>query len=330
MRERVCAEMATSMKLAMMLPARRGIQWNYAAQLGVKYAITKAASDLSGKKDPSDLDALYQIKKEFQEEGLTLYGLEGDQFDMGRIKLGLPGWEEDISRYKKMLENMGKLEIPLLCYNFMAGVGWFRTDYEIPERGGALATGFDAGKVEKKPVIITKEQMWENYSRFIAEVIPTAEKWGVRMALHPDDPPIDCLLGYSRIMTSGEAYRKALSLSDSPSHGITFCQSCFRLAGEDVYELIKEFGSRIAFLHIRDVDGVKEKFRETFHDNGPTDMAKLMKLANQYAPGCVVRPDHTPTMAGEDNGNAGYAVLGNHFAVGYIRGLADGQNILLE
>ena len=318
------------MKLAMMLPAKPGIQWNYAAQLGVNYAITKAASDLSGRKDPSDLDALYQIKKEFQQEGLTLYGLEGDQFDMSRIKMGLPGWEEDISHYKKMLENMGKLEIPLLCYNFMAGVGWFRTDYEIPERGGALVTGFDESKTEKKPVIITKEQMWENYSRFIHEVMPTAEKWGVRMALHPDDPPVDCLLGYSRIMVSKEAYERVLSLSDSPSHGITFCQSCFRLMGEDVYELIREYGSKIYFLHFRDVDGRKEKFRETFHDNGPTDMAKLMRLAQQYAPGCVVRADHTPTMAGEDNRNAGYAVMGNNFAVGYIRGLSHGLGIPLE
>lgn len=318
------------MKLAMMLPAKSGIQWDYAAQLGVNYAITKAAPEVSNRKDPSDLDALYQIKKEFQRKGLKLYGLEGDQFDMSRIKMGLPGWEEDISRYKKMLENMGKLEIPLLCYNFMAGIGWYRTDYEIPERGGALATGFDESKAEKKPVIITKDQMWQNYSRFIREVMPTAEKYGVRMALHPDDPPVECLLGYSRIMISKEAYERVLSLSDSPSHGITFCQSCFRLMGEDVYELIREFGPRIFFLHIRDVDGVKGKFRETFHDDGPTDMAKLMNLAGQYAPDCVVRPDHTPTMAGEDNGNAGYAVLGNHFAVGYIRGLAQGLDIPLE
>ena len=318
------------MKLAMMLPAKPGIQWKYAAQLGVRYAITKAACELSGRKDPSDLDTLCQIKKEFEKEGLLLYGLEGDQFDMNRIKLGLPGWEEDIERYKKMLENMGKLQIPLLCYNFMAGVGWYRTDYEIPERGGALATGFSVDKAEKKKVIVTKEQMWENYSCFIREVMPTAEKWGIKMALHPDDPPIDCLMGYSRIMTGKEAYRKVLSLSDSPSHGITFCQSCFKLAGDDVYELVKEFGTKIFFLHIRDVEGCKENFKETFHDNGSTDMGKLLKLASEYAPECVVRPDHTPTMAGEDNKSPGYAIEGNNFAIGYIRGLAQGQDISLE
>ena len=94
------------MKLAMMLPAKPALQWKHAAQLGVKYAITKAAPEMSGRKDPSDLDSLYQIQKEFQREGLTLYGLEGDEFDMSRIKLGLPGWEEDILRYQKMLSHL--------------------------------------------------------------------------------------------------------------------------------------------------------------------------------------------------------------------------------
>lgn len=319
-----------SMKLAMMLPVNPTIQWKYAAQLGVRYAITKAAPELSGRKDPSDFEALCRAKEEFEKEGLILYGLEGDQFDMSRIKLGLPGWEEDICRYQRMLENMGKLQIPLLCYNFMAGVGWYRTDYGMPERGGALTCGFTASKAEKRPMVISKEQMWENYSRFIRAVMPTAEASGVRMALHPDDPPVDCLLGYSRIMTDGQAYRKALSMTDSPSHGITFCQSCFRLMGEDIYGLMEEFGQKIFFLHIRDVVGKKEEFRETFHDNGSTDMAKVMQWAQRYAPNCVVRPDHTPAMAGEDDRNTGYTVLGNHFAVGYIRGIAHGLGISLE
>ncbi|MCI9086312.1 MAG: hypothetical protein HFE51_07835 [Clostridia bacterium] len=119
-------------------------------------------------------------------------------------------------------------------------------------------------------------------------------------------------------------------MSDSPSHKITFCQSCFSLMGCDVFELIKEFGNRIEFLHFRDVEGERYNFKETFHDNGPTDMVKLMKYAAKYAPDCVVRADHTPSMAGEDNSNLGYAVLGNLFAAGYIRGIAETLNIKFD
>ncbi|MCI8980461.1 MAG: SDR family NAD(P)-dependent oxidoreductase, partial [Clostridia bacterium] len=155
-------------------------------------------------------------------------------------------------------------------------------------------------------------------------------KSAVVMCLHPDDPPIPLLLGYSRIVISADAYRRILSMSDSPSHKITFCQSCFSLMGCDVFELIKEFGNRIEFLHFRDVEGERYNFKETFHDNGPTDMVKLMKYAAKYAPDCVVRADHTPSMAGEDNSNLGYAVLGNLFAAGYIRGIAETLNIKFD
>ena len=318
------------MKLAMMLPVLPDIRWKHAAQLGVTYAITKAAPQLSGKADPSDLDSLYEIQKAFRKEGLILYGLEGDEFDMTRIKLGLPGWEEDIARYQKMLKNMGELGLNLLCYNFMAGIGWYRTNITLKERGGALTCGFSAENATKQPELISKEKLWNNYERFIQNIMPAAEKAGVRMALDPDDAPVDCLLGYQRIFTSAQSYRKAMSFSDSPSHGITFCQSCFKLMGEDVPALIKEFGERIFFLHIRDVEGNRENFRETFHDNGPTDMAMIMELANRYAPDCIVRPDHTPAMAGEETMATGYAELGNIFAVGYIRGIAHGRSLNLS
>lgn len=319
------------MRLTMMLPARQTVQWRYAAQLGVTSVITKAAPELSGRKDPSDLDSLYGIQKDFEREGLSLYGLEGDEFDMSRIKLGLPGWEEDICRYRKMLENMGELGIRLLCYNFMAGVGWYRTDYGLPERGGARTCGFSIEKTPEggdgRPPVITEEELWRNYERFIRAVMPAAEKAGVKMALHPDDPPVGRLLGYSRIFTSRDSYRKAMAVTDSPSHGITFCQSCFKLMGEDVYELLEEFGEKVFFLHIRDVEGSRTNFRETFHDNGSTDMAELMRRASVFSPDCAVRPDHTPAMAGEETAQPGYSALGNVFAVGYIRGIAHGLGL---
>ena len=312
------------MNLGLMLPARQNIQWTLAAQLGVKQIVTKAAPELTGLPDPSDYEALKSVRDRFQEAGFSLYALEGDEFDMSRIKLGLPGRDEDIERYQKMLRNMGRLGLRLLCYNFMAGVGWFRSRHDLLERGGALTSGFDLREIDNNvPLKITEAQLWENYAYFVKAVIPVAEEAGVLMGLHPDDPPVSPLLGYSRILTSAEAYRRAMSLSSSPSHGITFCQATFRTMGEDVPALLKEFGPRIHFLHIRDVTGTRECFRETFHDNGPTDMPALLAAAKKHCPDCLVRPDHTPTMAGEGNENFGYTMQGNLFAIGYIRGILE-------
>ena len=317
------------MKLGMMLPAKEDIQWQLAAQMGVKYAICKAASELSGLKPPYDYESLKTIYDNFKSKGITLYALEGDEFDMTRIKLGLDGRDEDIELYKQMLINMGKLGIKLICYNFMGGIGWYRNIYDIKERGGALATGFDIKRIKEEALKITQEQMWDNYKYFLDAVIPVAEKAGVKMGLHPDDPPIPNLLGYSRILINADSYRKAMSLSDSPAHGITFCQATFNVMGEDVFSLMEEFGERIFFLHFRDSEGDPDCFRETFHDNGPTDMAKLIETAYKYSPRCLIRPDHTPAMAGE-NENTGYTTLGNLFAIGYIKGLAEGSKIKLD
>ena len=312
------------MKLGLMLPARQNIQWTLAAQLGVEAVVTKAAPELTGLPDPSDYQSLKTIRDNFNAAGLELYALEGDEFDMSRIKLGLPGRDEDIEKYQKMLTNMGRLGLKLLCYNFMAGVGWFRSRNDLKERGGALTSGFDIAEIDNNvPLKLSEEQLWDNYTYFIRAVMPAAEAAGVKMGLHPDDPPISPLFGYSRILTSADAYRRAMSLSDSPSHGITFCQATFRTMGEDVFELIPEFGKRIFFLHFRDVTGSKTCFRETFHDNGPTDMVKLLRTTLKHAPDCLIRPDHTPTMAGESNENFGYTMQGNLFATGYIKGILD-------
>ena len=312
------------MKLGLMLPARQNIQWTLASQLGVEAVVTKAAPELTGLPDPSDYQALKTIRDNFNAAGLELYALEGDEFDMSRIKLGLPGRDEDIEKYQKMLTNMGRLGLKLLCYNFMAGVGWFRSRNDLKERGGALTSGFDIADIDNNvPLKLSEEQLWDNYAYFIRAVMPAAEAAGVKMGLHPDDPPLSPLFGFSRILTSADAYRRAMALSDSPSHGITFCQATFRTMGEDVFKLIPEFGKWIFFLHFRDVTGSKTCFRETFHDNGPTDMVELLRTTLKHAPDCLIRPDHTPTMAGESNENFGYTMQGNLFATGYIKGILD-------
>ncbi|AQG79188.1 mannonate dehydratase [Spirosoma montaniterrae] len=303
-------------------------------QMGVRYAIAKLAPDLTGDEPPYDFGALKRAKYRFADAGFELIGLEGDQFDMNRIKFGAEGRDEDLERYGQMLASMGRLGIRLLCYNFMAGIGWYRTQTNVAERGGALVSGFDADYAQTLPLTdwgnVSEAQIWSNYTQFIRYVLPIAEQAGVQMALHPDDPPVSPLRGIGRIFTSADGIRRALSLSDSPSHGLTFCQGTYTTMGEDVPALIQEWQHRIRFVHIRDVAGTRENFRETFHDNGPTDMAAMLRCYRDSGFNGPIRSDHVPTMAGEDNTHAGYGMLGNLFGIGYIRGLMDAIGIPTE
>ncbi len=305
-------------------------KWVLAKQMGIDYAIAKLAPELTHQLPPWDFASLEYSKNIFSENEFELVGLEGDQFDMTRIKLGLEGRDADIELYKQMLKNMGALGIHLLCYNFMQ-TGWFRTTTNLPERGGAWVSGFNSQDAAKLPLTkyghISAEKIWENYEYFINAVMPTAEAAGVKMAMHPDDPPVPEVQGIGRIFINAAATRKALSLSGSPSHGLTFCQGTYTTMNEDVWQLIQEFAPRIHFVHIRDVVGTPDNFRETFHDNGPTDMPKMLKTYQEIGFKGPIRSDHVPTMAGESNNHAGYEMKGNLFGIGYMKGIMDALEI---
>lgn len=303
-------------------------KWHLCRQMGVENAIVKLAPELTGQAPIYDLEAFSRSLEIFESHGFAVRGLEGDQIDMTRIKLGLEGREKDAELYCRMLENMGKLGVRLLCYNFMYP-GWHRTHHNLPERGGALVSGFlyetSLAQPKDKYAPVNENKLWENYQWFIETVMPVAQANSVQMALHPDDPPVSSLHGIARIFTSAAAVRKALSFSSSSSHGLTFCQGTYTTMNEDVLSLIHEFGEakKIFFVHIRDVTGTPQNFRETFHDNGPTDMFKMMKAYKEMGFDGPIRSDHVPTMYGETNDHVGYEMKGNLFGIGYIKGLMD-------
>ena len=245
---------------------------------------------------------------------------------MTRIKLGLPGREEDIEHYCLMLENMGRLSIGTLCYNFMQ-TGWFRTTSSVRERGGALVTGFSSADAALLPpkeyAPVEASRVWENYEWFIRQVIPVAEANGVRMGLHPDDPPVPSLEGVGRIFISMEAVERALALSDSPSHCLTFCQGTYYTMGGDLKAFFHKWKDRICFVHLRDIEGTADNFHETFHDNGPHDMADMLRFYSDEGFDALIRSDHVPTMACDDNERPSYSTGGSLFGVGYIKGIMD-------
>lgn len=322
------------MKLAnLFFSDKLDVRWALCSQMGIRYAVAKLNPELTGKRPVWDFDTLADSKQIFADHGFDLIALEGDQFDMTRIKLGLLGREEDVEHYKRMLENMGRLGITTLCYNFMQ-TGWFRTRSDIVERGGALVTGFDIGEASVMPAKgyapVSSSRIWENYEWFLAEVLPTAQSSGVSMGLHPDDPPVPSIEGVDRIFISPEAIDRALSLSDNPSHCLTFCQGTFKTMGADIPAVFHRWANRVVFVHFRDVVGTADHSHETFHDNGPTDMPAMLDMYRRDGFDGIIRSDHVPTMAGEENDRPSYSMNGTLFGIGYIKGIMDALKIDCE
>ena len=314
------------MKLAWYLPTLPSVKWKIATQLGVEYAVAALPAERYYMK-PWDFKALLYAKESLNDAGLKLEVIEPAPPHY-KIKLGLPGRDEEIEIFKQVLRNMGALDIPVLCYNFMPQSGWYRTSFAKKGRGGALVTAFDSKLMQAAPQLTeagtqTDIQIWDNYKYFMDKVLPVAEACKVKLALHPDDPPVPSLQGVSRIFRNVENFDKALELYPSDYNGITFCQGSFAAMNEDIPSLIRHFGRKIFFVHFRDIRGDADAFEETFHDEGQTDMKACMRAYKEIGFDGVIRTDHAPVMAGESGENPADEMLGHIFATGYLKGLLE-------
>jgi mannonate dehydratase len=299
-------------------------------QMGVTGAITTSGPHLVGMRDRHawELEPLAAIQDRFRQEGLEWKVVEGPP-GLDKTKLGIAGRDEEIEHFITFLRHISQLGIYQVCYNWMPVISWARTSTDRKGRGGALVTAFDIEDSNNEGLTeygeVSPERMWENLAYFIKAVVPEAEKYGVRLALHPDDPPVPAIRGISRIMTSVDAFKRLFEMDPSPSNGMCFCQGTFATMGEDIPAAIRYFGARdkIVFVHFRDVAGDRYHFSETFHDNGKTDMYEAMKAYYEVGFSGPMRPDHVPTMAGDSNDHPGYSILGNLFAIGYMKGLME-------
>lgn len=277
---------------------------------------------------PWDYSSLARLKVLYAEAGLELSVIESSP-PMERVRLGLPGRDEEIEQIAVMLRAMGRLGIGVWCYNFLAVASWGRTALAVPTRGGALVTAFNQTEAPALAapagMTLTHALLWDNLRYFLERVVPVAEAAGVKLAIHPDDPPVPWMGSVPRILTNLEAFQRLLDLAPSSANGLTFCQGNFALMTSDLPEAIRHFGSqqKIFFVHFRDVRGTPGRFQETFHDDGPTDMLACLRAYRDIGYSAVLRPDHVPTLAGEANDTPGYASLGRLHAIGYIRGLAE-------
>ena len=246
------------------------------------------------------------------------------------IKAGDSKRDQSIEAFIRMLPIMRQQGLETVCFNFMAHIGWLRTASDIPERGGAKVTGFRMADFTPTDKAITSEALWDNYEYFLKAVVPEAERYGIRLALHPDDPPLAKLGNVERIMISLENIQKAIALVPSPMLGVTYCQATYRMMGENVEAAARALGEKIFFIHFRNCRGTVLDFQETFHDNGEIDMARMIALYRDLGLDVPIRVDHVPQMAGETGGVAGYTALGRLYAIGYLKGLLEMHHCLTQ
>jgi len=299
-------------------------RWNLARQMGIEHVVANFPRPDAGTV-PWSYENLRVVRDDLSEHDLNFAATESRP-PMERTVLGREGRDEEIRQVKTCIRNLGELGVDVYCWVWTENpLGVLRTHDDIEDRGGSLQTRYHHETMEAEDehpaADITEDELWENLEYFLDEVVPVAEEAGVKMALHPDDPPVSPIRGVPRIVTGVEAYDRILGYHDSKHNGVAFCQGNFTAMGVDVPDTIRRFGDRIHLAHFRDVVGTAEEFREVWHDDGPTDMAAVIRAYLDVDFDGVIRPDHVGEMAGGEIGDGGNK--GRLFAVGYLKGLVE-------
>lgn len=297
-------------------------------------------------------DALERLAERIDAAGMRFSVVESIPVHE-EIKLGLPGRDALIDRYRESVRAVGEMGIPVLCYNFMPVFDWTRTALEMPLPDGSTAlaydqaalAGFDLSRgtgdlpgwgAAYDPAELARllaayakvddERMWENLAWFLERVVPVAEEHGVRMAIHPDDPPWP-VFGLPRIVTDGDALERVTKLVDSPANGVTFCTgSLGALPSNDLPAMARRLGSRIHFAHCRNVRVTGERrFHESAHPSrfGSVDMREVLRALRDVGFAGPMRPDHGRRVWGE-TGRPGYGLYDRALGAAYLQGLWEG------
>jgi mannonate dehydratase len=320
----------------------------FAAQLGVG-GVQLNTPLLPGEHrwEEADLRALVERCAAY---GLVLEAIENVPIHFyDRAMLGLPGRDEQIEHYRATIRNLGRAGIPILGYHFMPNSVW-RTSRTTPGRGGAHVTSFDlalvAGPASAQRAFVAKRdergdalwvvderegadgrvvdeaQMWANYEYFMRAVIPVAEEAGVKLALHPDDPPVPMLGGVARLFRNVEGFERAMEIAPSDAWGLDLCLGCCsEMPGgaANVTAMIERFGplGKILYVHFRDVQGTVPAFQECFLGEGNYDPATVLLALDRVGFDGFLLDDHVPAVVDDTP----WCHRGRAHAIGYMQGL---------
>lgn len=297
----------------------------FARQLGVGYVTVGTTG--------GTYEVFAGFRKRIEAAGLKVTNIGNTKVhNMPEVTLNLPGRDAKIEEYKQYLRNLGRAGIRYTTYAHMGNGIW--SSQRETTRGGAPARAFQqeqargywADQTFEPPLThgrrFSKEEIWENYTYFIRQVVPVAEEVGVRIGIHPDDPPVPDLGGVPRcIFGNFDGYMRALEIANSPNVGVCLCCGTWmeggKYMGKDVFEAARAFAKmgKLWKIHFRNVSAPIPRFVETFVDDGYTDMRKVMRTLVEVDFRGILIADHVPGMVGV---RAGWA-----YSIGYIKALYD-------
>jgi mannonate dehydratase len=328
------------------------VSLDYIRQIPGMYGIVSAIYDVPvGEVWPPE--KIVDLKDTVHAAGLAIDVIESVPVHED-IKLGKPSRDALISNYARTLRNLGAAGIKVVCYNFMPVFDWTRTTLAkcLPDGSTTLAfdvdtvasinpddgiqlpgwdTSYDAGQLRAllaEYASCSEERLWANLEYFLHRVIPVAEEAGIRMAIHPDDPPRP-IFGLPRIVKNRADLERVLSIVDSPANGLTLCSGSLGAdTANDVAAMVREFAARgcIPFAHMRNVKvNDKGDFHETAHRtaDGSLDMAAIMQAYSDADYTGYIRPDHGRMIWGE-TGKPGYGLYDRALGAVYLNGLWEG------
>ena len=284
-------------------------------------------------------EEMRDLKAAVNAEGLELEAIENfDPSHWHDVLLDGPRKQEQLENIKTIIRRMGKAGIPVMGYNFSIAGVWGHVEGPYA-RGGAESVGFlgpdgpaethiptgmvwnmiyDSERLEEGSVgTVTPEQLWARVEDFLNEVIPVAEEAGVRLAAHPDDPPMPTIRGTARLVYQPDYYQRLLDIKPSRSNALEFCiGSLAEMTEGDIYEVIDRYSRQdaIGYIHFRNVRGKVPHYHEVFVDEGDVDMIRAMRILRDNGYNGVIIPDHTPQMTCNAPWHAGMA-----YALGYMR-----------
>ena len=288
----------------------------YLRQLGVTWI---SSADITPQ--TATVEGFTRMRQQWEAGGFRVYNESGRIAPNGKavinvpeIVLNLPGRDERIEEYLNYLRYLGKAGIPYMTYGFEGNGNW-RSGTATSKRG-YLASDCDLasptfhggwnGTVYQEPLshgrVFSREEIWDNFAYFMKKVVPVAEDAGVKIGIHPDDPPKPMLAGVPRLFTSFEGYKRAMEIANSPNVGVCLCVGSWleggAKMGADPVEVIKYFGAqkKLFKIHFRNVTAPLPHFTEALMDDGYYDMYKVMEALAEINFDGLVIPDHVPEL----------------------------------
>lgn len=258
-----------------------------------------------------DVDTIHGVQQRFGKYGMKLYAVTHGSYKSLKIQLGQPGRDQDIEVYRGFLASLGKLGIPTATYDFHPA-NTYTTN--MIQRRGYETREFDLqdfrSKAEKQRFDreYSAEDIWSYYTYFVKAVLPVAEENNVKLALHPDDPPVSMMNGVAKLFVHYDGYKRAEEIAaGSPAWGVRLCVGTWAEGGDkmgkSVVEMIRDFGGRgkLHDVDFRNVSGPLPHFVETFPDEGYVDMYEVMKTLREVGYSGGLTPDHLPAVNGDDS-----------------------------